>query len=134
MKRRIIIMLFIISALTVVHSSFTTSNPENSWIRINQLGYTTNGVKVAVWCSKVESIVGSWELISTNDKKIVFSGKMGKAFGAYGPFTQTVRLCKRSISIWRLWTVYTNVPFEFLSIYKTRTLLPAMRRHKISRV
>jgi len=85
-------MFFIISALTVVHSSFTTSNPENSWIRINQLGYTTKGVKVAVWCSKVESIVGSWELISANDKKIVFSGKMGKAFGAYGPFTQTYRL------------------------------------------
>ena len=86
-------MFFIISALTVVHSSFTTkSNPENSWIRINQLSYTINGGKVAAWCSKVESGVRSWELISADNKKIVFTGKMGKAFGAYGPFTQTYRL------------------------------------------
>ncbi len=35
--------------------SFTSINKKDSpsaWIRINQLGYTPGGVKVAVWCSK----------------------------------------------------------------------------------
>ena len=35
--------------------SFTGVNEKSgssAWIRINQLGYTPAGVKVAVWCSK----------------------------------------------------------------------------------
>src|SRR4026207_754815 len=64
----------------------------SSWIRINQLGYQTGGVKVAVWCSKEPSAVSSWQLVDATSKKIVYNGKPGKAFGAYGPFKQTYRL------------------------------------------
>ncbi len=72
--------------------SFTNNDEPQSWIRINQLGYTPNGVKVAVWCSKQELGVKSWELVEVVSKKVVATGKTGKAFGAYGPFKQTYRL------------------------------------------
>jgi len=73
--------------------AFTTKQAEtNSWIRINQLGYQPAGVKVAVWCSKQELVISSWELVDAASKKIVYSLKSEKAFGAYGPFKQTCRL------------------------------------------
>ncbi len=64
----------------------------SSWIRINQLGYRPGGVKVAVWCSKDQLAVSSWQLVDAALKKIVYNGKPGKAFGAYGPFKQSYRL------------------------------------------
>ncbi len=69
----------------------------NSWIRINQLGYTPAGIKVAVWCSKeppdsYREAISNWQLIDAKAKKIASSGKAGPAFGAYGPFVQTYRL------------------------------------------
>jgi len=64
---------------------------ETAWIRINQLGYTPQGVKVAVWCSKEQSSVNNWQLVDAASKKVVFNGEPGKSFGAYGPFTQTYR-------------------------------------------
>jgi len=73
--------------------AFTAKQAEtNSWIRINQLGYQPAGVKVAVWCSKQELVISSWELVDAASKKIVYSLKSEKAFGAYGPFKQTCRL------------------------------------------
>ena len=65
---------------------------ESAWIRINLLGYQPNGVKVAVWCSKVDLGISNWELVDVVSNKTVFTGKPGKAFGAYGPFKQTYRL------------------------------------------
>jgi endoglucanase len=64
----------------------------NSWIRINQLGYTPGGVKVAVWCSKDEKEISKWELVDAFSNKTVYSAKPGKAFDEYGPFKQTHRL------------------------------------------
>ncbi|MBL7741720.1 MAG: glycoside hydrolase family 9 protein [Chitinophagaceae bacterium] len=72
--------------------AFTEKQEIKSWIRINQLGYTPGGVKVAVWCSKEQQAVSSWQLIDVETNKIVFSGKAGIAFGTYGPFAQTCRL------------------------------------------
>ena len=63
-----------------------------SWIRINQLGYTPGGIKVAVWCSKGEEGISNWELVDAVSKKIVASGDAGKPYGAYGPFKQSYRL------------------------------------------
>jgi peptidoglycan/xylan/chitin deacetylase (PgdA/CDA1 family) len=78
--------------LFILFPVFACSQAQQSWIRINQLGYTSGGVKVAVWCSKEESGINNWELIETKTNKIVYQGKPGKAFGAYGPFKQTYRL------------------------------------------
>lgn len=65
---------------------------DESWIRINQLGYKPNGIKVAVWCSKSTRNVKTWKLIEVVSGKTVASGKTGKAWGAYGPFQQTSRI------------------------------------------
>src|SRR6187455_2939457 len=65
---------------------------DSAWIRINLLGYQPNGVKVAVWCSKQDLGISSWELVDAASKKIVYYSKPVKAFGAYGPFKKTYRL------------------------------------------
>lgn len=74
-------------------SFFTSVNAQqNSWIRINLLGYPTMGVKNAIWCSKQNSKPASFELVDAASQKVVFKQSTGKAFGAYGPFTETYRL------------------------------------------
>src|SRR5687767_5255841 len=70
-----------------------------SWIRINQLGYTPGGIKVAVWCSKEQLVISNWQLANAKTGKLVFGGKTGKAFGSYGPFKQTYRLNFTSFKI-----------------------------------
>ncbi|MEO6838599.1 MAG: glycoside hydrolase family 9 protein, partial [Ginsengibacter sp.] len=72
--------------------SFSPKENLNEWIRINQLGYIPNGIKVAVWCSKDESVINSFDLIDSASGKIVFTNNAGKSYGAYGPFTNTYRL------------------------------------------
>ena len=85
---RLLLVLFISSLISIGKKE----SPTTAWIRINQLGYTPDGVKVAVWCSKRQLAVSNWQLVDAKTKKIVSSGNAGKAFGAYGPFTQTYRL------------------------------------------
>jgi peptidoglycan/xylan/chitin deacetylase (PgdA/CDA1 family) len=73
--------------------SFNKKNEENkAWIRINQLGYTPQGIKVAVWCSKNEITITSFSLIDSGSGKTVFTNNAGKNFNAYGPFKNTYRL------------------------------------------
>ncbi|GAO42055.1 putative glycosidase [Flavihumibacter petaseus NBRC 106054] len=88
-------MLVVISKLQAQANDSVTQ-----WIRINQLGYQPKAVKVAVWCSKEAVLPGEFVLEAVDAEKvengkkgkIVFRGKSGKAFGAYGPFEQTARL------------------------------------------
>lgn len=63
-----------------------------SWIRINLLGYSPNGVKIAVWCTKTDKPIPSFQLIDVATGKVVFENTTGKNFGAYGPFAHTHRL------------------------------------------
>jgi hypothetical protein len=56
------------------------------------MGYLPVGIKVAVWCSKDSLTVQNWQLVDALTKKFVYTGKAGKAFGAYGPFKQSYRL------------------------------------------
>ena len=72
--------------------SFTKNENETQWIRINQLGYTPQGIKVAVWCSKDDMSIHNFDLIDSASGKKVFTNKSGRSFGAYGPFTNTYRL------------------------------------------
>ena len=66
---------------------------QDSWIRINQLGYKPQGIKVAVWCTKGEKTGNKkWQLIEEESNKTVFSATTGKAGGEYGPFSETIRL------------------------------------------
>src|SRR5690348_16176187 len=65
---------------------------DQSWIRINLLGYKPSGEKVAVWCSKKDESITNFQLIDSISGKVVLSKSVGKPFGAYGPFLQSYRL------------------------------------------
>lgn len=78
--------------LTSVITGCQYAYAQNAWIRINQLGYTPYGTKVAVWCSKDKLPFKQWFLLDASTHKVVLTGKAGKAMGAYGPFKETLRL------------------------------------------
>ena len=84
---RLVTLLFVL-----LSTSFIRNEENNSWIRINLLGYTPSGIKVAVWCSKEKISPGTWQLFDAYTNKVVFSGKCSGAFGEYGPFAQTCRI------------------------------------------
>ncbi|WP_170845719.1 glycoside hydrolase family 9 protein [Parapedobacter composti] len=65
---------------------------DGAWIRINQLGYIPQGVKVAVLASKGIRRASRFALVSAETGERVFSAKAGRDFGAYGPFTSAYRL------------------------------------------
>lgn len=77
--------------LLILQTSFGRDEEPTAWIRINQLGYKPDGVKVAVWCAKRKPIE-TFFLTDASTGKVVYTASAGKAFGAYGPFTQTHRL------------------------------------------
>lgn len=85
MRRCILLLLIPVFA-------FQGKEKLQSWIRINQLGYTPVGIKVAVYCGKESIIIKTFQLVDAATKKVVYSGSAGKAYGSYGPFTQTYRL------------------------------------------
>ncbi|HET9434863.1 MAG TPA: glycoside hydrolase family 9 protein, partial [Chitinophagaceae bacterium] len=85
-------MYKLITLLLILSFSGMKEKLTDAWIRVNQLGYTPAGTKVAVWCSKDQSAIGNWQLVDAASNKTVFSQAAGKAFGAYGPFMQTYRL------------------------------------------
>ena len=84
---RLLIVVFLLS-----FTGIQKKDPAEAWIRINQLGYLPEGIKVAVWGSKSQQTIDSWQLVNARTKKVVSTGKAGKAFGAYGPFVQSYRL------------------------------------------
>jgi len=97
--------VFILAALVLTANAIAYTNKakpelrENNqakkgpaWIRINQLGYTPAGIKVAVWGSKSPERIKKFELVDVKTGKVVFKGKAGKDFGAYGPFRESYRL------------------------------------------
>lgn len=84
------VFLFFLPAILFL--SFRKSDDPQAWIRINQLGYQPGGIKVAVWCSKRATPVERFQLLDSATGKVVYEGRASKAFGAYGPFTQTARL------------------------------------------
>ncbi len=77
---------------------FEKKENQNSWIRINLLGYKPTSTKVAVWCSKDDKEVKTFQLVNAETKRIAFNASAGKSFGSYGPFAQTYRLNFSSFS------------------------------------
>ncbi|WP_343562256.1 glycoside hydrolase family 9 protein [Sphingobacterium sp.] len=64
---------------------------QNAWIRINQLGYTPTGKKVAVWGGKSIRQLRSFEVKDAKTGKTVLVQPVGKDYGSYGPFVQSFR-------------------------------------------
>ncbi|TCD29765.1 cellulase [Pedobacter psychrodurus] len=65
---------------------------QQSWIRINLLGYPTESIKVAVWASKTGEIPAQFEIVEKETNQVVYTSTNIKSFGSYGPFNQTARL------------------------------------------
>jgi hypothetical protein len=76
----------------LVTTSFYHPHENASWIRINQLGYKPGGIKMAVWCSKNEEPITSFELVDSASQKTIFKDNTSKDYGRYGPFEHTCRL------------------------------------------
>lgn len=64
---------------------------QSSYIRINQLGYLPNAVKVAVFGTKGKEVPVEFSLIKVSSEKVAYTAKVSPA-GPYGPFAQTARL------------------------------------------
>lgn len=84
---RLFYLLFLLLPFTVMGKDSTTA-----WIRINQLGYTPQGSKVAVWCAKAPAQANMFSLHDAATNQPVWKGSSSADFGAYGPFTHTRRL------------------------------------------
>ena len=93
MKTNLLRMSFLVCCLTMVIALACESPKEaTSWIRINQLGYTPQGIKQAVWASKEDKNIREFALVEVATGKEVFKGDAGQAYGAYGPFQSSYRL------------------------------------------
>ncbi|HSB92196.1 MAG TPA: glycoside hydrolase family 9 protein [Flavitalea sp.] len=87
---RITIALFILLSFGISKPGFA-ADPE-AWIRINLLGYRPGNPKVAVWCALHDQRIKQFDVIDVKSRKVVFSAAAGKAYGSYGPFSQSYRL------------------------------------------
>src|SRR5690606_4929204 len=59
-------------------------DPEKrAWIRINQLGYTPHGIKVAVLGSKGKKRFRKFSLVAAQTGERVYAYRVGKNFGGY---------------------------------------------------
>lgn len=65
---------------------------QNTWIRINQLGYTVKSVKVAVLLSKTSITLDRFEIYDAITEQLVFQGNEITSMGNYGNFKSSFRL------------------------------------------
>lgn len=81
----------ILGLLLLIQISVFGQSPD-AWIRINQLGYSPLSSKTAVFASKEDSEIQTFELVDAKTSAVVLTKNAGKNFGAYGPFVSTYRL------------------------------------------
>lgn len=75
-----------------------TSKNQKAWIRINNLGYLPNSIKVAVLGSKESIEINSFALHDAKTDKVVYSSNKPESSGEYGPFKASFRLNFSSFS------------------------------------
>jgi len=93
MKNKFILALTFSFAISFLCSFIGSKRKiQQSWIRINLLGYPTESIKVAVWASKTGEVPAQFEIIAKETNQIVYISTNIKSFGSYGPFSQTARL------------------------------------------
>ena len=71
---------------------FRVSHAQTTWIRVNQVGYLQNDVKVAVWVSKEHKNVSRFEVIDVQSGKVVYSGNKIMNMGKQPAFESSARL------------------------------------------
>lgn len=63
-----------------------------SWIRINQLGYTTKSIKAAVLLSKIDLHPKNFQLCDALTDEVIFESSVVEEYGSYGSFKSSFRL------------------------------------------
>ncbi len=53
---------------------FSAAYNQSSWIRVNQVGYLIDDVKVAVWISKGNEIMSAFQIIDPATREVLFTG------------------------------------------------------------
>lgn len=90
------IAFFYIVCLIVLSNGYATAQTpdslQQSWIRINILGYPEQGIKTAVWCTKTDELVKEVSLVRAFSGQVVMKIPVSADFGAYGPFLHTARV------------------------------------------
>jgi endoglucanase len=79
----LVLLLFISGGSTVC---------SQSWIRINQIGYTPESRKVAVLVSKEHLHITGFQVCRALTDEIVYTSDLVKSFDAWGPFISSFRL------------------------------------------
>lgn len=65
---------------------------QSSWLRVNQVGYLEDDVKVAVWISKEKNVVREFQIIDLATKETVFTGSDIRNTGKQPAFRSSARL------------------------------------------
>lgn len=65
---------------------------QESWLRVNQIGYLEDDVKVAVWISKEKTTVSEFQLVDIATDKTVFAGTKIRQTGKQFAFESSARL------------------------------------------
>ncbi|MEN7549512.1 glycoside hydrolase family 9 protein [Rapidithrix thailandica] len=82
--------IFYLLVLPVLFSC--SFHPSEYWIRVNQIGYPTDALKVAVVAGKSSVAFQQAQLIDVESGKVVFTTHKREEKGAYGPFSHTYRI------------------------------------------
>jgi len=82
----------LIYTILLVHSFSLAQSNLQSWLRINQVGYLPNAVKVAVLVSSVEMKCAEFKIIAARTDQEVWTSNKVVSTGAYGPFVASYRL------------------------------------------
>ena len=120
-------MKYAIAILFIFIVSFNSKKQEQeSWIRINQLGYKPHGIKVAAWCSKNSEKIDKFTIIDVLSGQMVYENKVSNPYGAYGPFAQTYRLDFTAFSSFGRFVIHaggvSSTPFTISNeVYKGYT-------------
>jgi len=79
-------------SFTLIFACTSALLSQQSWIRINQLGYAPQSIKVAVMGCQEEISVAAFEVVDLLTEKTVFQSKRVSAFPAYASFDKIFRL------------------------------------------
>ena len=85
MKTHILLLFFFLL-------SFTKVPAQTHWLRVNQIGYFTDDVKVAVWISKEKRLMECFELLDACTGETVFVGTKITDTGRQPAFESSARL------------------------------------------
>ena len=71
----------------------------SQWIRVNQKGYLSDDVKVAVWLTNQSESVSEFQVINGLTNKVVYNSKAIQQKGVQGAFVNTCRLNFSSLKL-----------------------------------